>query len=379
MAQGRAGFRVGGIPVHTPLSAWLGVLFIAWIFAPSFSTGSGRTSTFLVAALFGVLVYAATLVHELAHAGAARAFGYRVHRIELHVLGGLTSYERPRSTPGRELAIALAGPAATLAVAAVSWLAAEALRGAVFGSLTHTVLLLLLRLAEVSLLIGAYNLLPGLPLDGGSMVKCGVWKATRSESTGTLVGGYAGLVVAAFVAVLPFVLAVTLGQGAAPDMGSIVLGALLAGWLAVGALGAIRRAKNERTVDSLSVAALMDPAVVVAAGSTVADARRRYHSAPGLRLVVVDVAGTARAVVLPDALAAVPADRADAVTVDAVARTLVVGRALPVSMTGGDLVAAVGSAPAHDYLVADEHGTLVGVLELAAVNRALAGGSVPTG
>jgi Zn-dependent protease len=238
--------------VVTPWSSLLegaarGVDLRAGVLRPQRSTGAAL----LVAAAFAVLVYVAILIHELAHAAAARHYGYPVHRIELHVLGSWTTYERARSSPGRELVIALAGPVATLAVAAVSLLAAVMLAPPIPG--TSVVVVLLARLGEVSVLIGLYNLLPGLPLDGGALVKSAVWRLTGSEARGTIVGGWAGLAVAVFVLSLPFLFAARAGVGA-PDPTSVVIAAVFAAWLGAGAVGAVRRGRLEaRRPSSTSV------------------------------------------------------------------------------------------------------------------------------
>ena len=355
------------MPVVTPWSSLLGVLFVAWVFAPVFSGPQRSTAAaLLVAGAFAVLVYVTILIHELAHAAAARHYGYPVHRIELHVLGGWTTYERARSSPGRELVIALAGPVATLAVAAVSLLAAVMLAPPIPG--TSVVVVLLARLGEVSVLIGLYNLLPGLPLDGGALVKSAVWRLTGSEARGTIVGGWAGLAVAVFVLSLPFLFAARAGVGA-PDPTSVVIAAVFAAWLGAGAVGAVRRGRLEARLAQLDLGALARPAVAVLGDTTLAEARRL--AGEGVRLVVVDPSGRPVGVVEDAAAAAVPLDRAALVPVSSLARPLEADVALPSTLRGYPLLQAMSQHPAHDHLVTGPDGRLVGVLAAADVERAL--------
>ena len=192
MGEGGLRFHIAGFPVAVPLGGILGVLLIAYLWTPNFSQ-PGR-SGIVLAVVFAVLLYAGVLVHELAHAWAARAFGYPVHGITLWLLGGYTVYERRTSRPWPELVIAVIGPVSTLLLAGLCWVLAE--------STTGSTSLLLGALAWTNGLLGILNLLPGAPLDGGGVVKSLVWRASGSESTGAKAAGYAGLVIAVLLGVL---------------------------------------------------------------------------------------------------------------------------------------------------------------------------------
>ena len=188
MGEGGLRFQIAGIPVSLPLGGVLAVLLIAYLWAcdlraaRELRTLSGRDLR--GAAVRGVLV------HELAHAWAARSFGYPVQGITLWLLGGYTVYERRDSKPGPEFVISVVGPLSTLAIAAGCWV----LAGVTSGSVS----VLLSALAFTNLLLGALNLLPGAPLDGGGIVKSAVWRATGSR-TPAHAAGYAGLIVAGLV------------------------------------------------------------------------------------------------------------------------------------------------------------------------------------
>ena len=93
----------------SPLGGVLAVLLIAYLWAPTFEQ-PGSSGLFL-AGIFAVLLYVGVLVHELAHAWAARSFGYPVQGITLWLLGGYTVYERRDSKPGPEFVISVGGTA----------------------------------------------------------------------------------------------------------------------------------------------------------------------------------------------------------------------------------------------------------------------------
>ena len=115
-----------------------------------------------------------------------------MRRISLHLLGGVSEIERPAPTPGREAGIAVAGPAGLPAAGGGRPPAsARPLEPGTVGRLLARALML------SNLLVGIFNLLPGLPLDGGRVLSAAVWRATGRRHTGTVVAGWAGRVLAA--------------------------------------------------------------------------------------------------------------------------------------------------------------------------------------
>src|SRR6185436_1044246 len=175
---------------------------------------------YLVAGGFAVLLYLSILVHELAHAAVGRAFHLPVRSVALSMLGGVTDLGRSPRTPGRSFAISAAGPAATLLIAGAGWSALQAVPESTLAWLV------LVQLTWSNLIVGIYNLLPGLPLDGGTMLAAVLWKVTGSELSGLRAAAWAGSGVAVLTAALPFVLAGL--AGTTPSTLLIVWGAILA-------------------------------------------------------------------------------------------------------------------------------------------------------
>src|SRR5712692_2025822 len=115
-----------------------------------------------IAILAAVLFFGSVLVHELAHAVVSRARGIRVQDITLFLFGGATRARVESRGPGDEFLIAAVGPLTSLLVAALFWIVNVFARGALPRSLIG----MFGYLAWVNLLLAAFNLIPGFPLDG---------------------------------------------------------------------------------------------------------------------------------------------------------------------------------------------------------------------
>ena len=147
----------------------------------------------LVAAIVGVIAFFASILgHELAHAVVARHFGVGTTSIELWALGGVARLDREPRSPRAEGWIAAAGPLTSLAIGAVTLGAAVLLHGATGpGAVVTTAALL----GIVNLLLGAFNLLPGAPLDGGRIVRAVRWRMTGNRYRAMREAGHAGRVI----------------------------------------------------------------------------------------------------------------------------------------------------------------------------------------
>src|SRR5262245_31911207 len=220
-AEPSPGVRIArpfGIPVFiSPYWFLIAGLFV-FLYARGLVTSVPGTLRYVVAAAFVVLLYASVLVHELSHSVVARGFGLPVRRILLYPLGGFSEIEREPQSPGREFLVAAAGPALSLVLAAAGYgLMHVVSRDTIPGTLVW-------QLGWANLVVGIFNLLPGLPLDGGRMLRAVIWKLTGRQNTSTIAAAWAGRVVAVSLFVVPFVFGQVNGTGG--DMFSVL-------WLAV--------------------------------------------------------------------------------------------------------------------------------------------------
>jgi Zn-dependent protease len=319
---------------------------------------------YLVAAAFVVLLYASVLVHELSHSVVARAFGLPVRRILLYPLGGFSEIEREPPTPGRELAVSAAGPAISLALAGGGYLLWRAVHHGVPGVLVG-------QLVVANLLVGFFNLLPGLPLDGGRMLRAGVWKVTGRPGQATVVAAWAGRVLAVLVLVAGF--AILARQGSQAQLFDLIWLAVIAAFMWAGATQALRATRVRERLPALQARALARRAIAIPASLPLAEAIRRADAAQARALVVVDHEDRPIAIVNETAVMATPPQRRPWIDAGSLARTIDPGLILPADLSGMALIEAVRRNPASEYLLVEPSGQVYGVLAAADLDHAFAG------
>ncbi|HEY3548035.1 MAG TPA: site-2 protease family protein, partial [Propionicimonas sp.] len=191
MSGGTRGWVVGraaGAPVVVSPGWLLGVVVLTYLAEPTVLAYSPElgAAAYLVAAGVAGMLFVSVFLHELGHALVARRHGVVVHELAVTLLGGHTRMAAAAPSPGAGVAIAVAGPAVNLALAAAAWAAAQL---AAPGSLAS---LLLGSAALTNGFVGVFNLLPGLPLDGGRVLEAVVWKRTGRRGPGTVAAGWVG-------------------------------------------------------------------------------------------------------------------------------------------------------------------------------------------
>jgi len=357
--------RIAGIPVYLAYSWFAIALFIVITNGPPLAAASGLgVAAYLVAFAYAVLLAVSVLVHELAHAFSARLFGWPTDRIVLNLWGGHTQFESFTASPGRSVIVALAGPAANFVLAGAAWPLVEA---HVFSGVAET---LLNSGMWVNFLIGIFNVLPGLPLDGGRLVESLVWKATGSQEKGTIAAGWTGrgivVVLLALFIVVPWL------RGERVDFARTVIAVLVCGFLWIGASAAIKHATMRSRLRFVNAGALAERAVGVPDTASVADALRL--SPEGRPAVVVqDPDGRPKAWVIPSSALAVPPAQQAATPVSAVAAALAPGAYVPWNAGGQELIQYLARLDGGEYAVVDDSGTVTGLLRQQAVVSAITG------
>lgn len=351
--RGRSGIRLGrvlGFPVHLSWSVLLLLGLVTLLY--------GGFRGYLVGFGFGVCLLGSVLLHELGHALTARRLGVGVKGITLEILGGYTEMERDAPNPRVELLVSLAGPAVSLLIAVA---AGAATIGVPADGPVYEVLLLL---ALANAIVAVFNLLPGLPLDGGRALRAAVWKVSDSQRTGTLVAARCGQVVGLGTAAGAVVLYLVDWFSAF----GLIFMLLVAFTLWQGASASVRMAE----VPLIDVSQLTRPIFAVPSGTPLSEAQRQATQAgpPGAALAVADSSGRLIAVVQPAAAQAVPAERRPWVNVDAVAKEVEELRAVRAELRGSDALRELQGAPAGEYLVVSED-RVVGVLRTSDVARVL--------
>ena len=356
--------RPFGIPVLiSPYWFVIAGVFI-FIYANDLAATLHGAERFVVAAAFVVLLYLSVLVHELSHSVVARGYGLPVRRILLYPLGGFSEIEREPQTPGREFLVSAAGPALSLALAAIGYGLMQVVPAGIVGTLVS-------QLRWANLVVGVFNLLPGLPLDGGRMLRAAIWKLTGRPATSTIAAAWAGRVIAVGLFVVPFATGVLTGTGG--DLVTEVWLAVIAAFMWTGAGQAIKATKFRERLPALQARRLARKAVSVAADTPLAEAIRRADESQARAVVVVDHDDKPIAILNETAVMATPPQRRPWIDAGALARTLEPNLVLPADLSGMALLDAIRRAPATEYLLVEPSGQVYGVLAARDVDRAFAG------
>ena len=356
---------VAGAPVVLAPSWLVVAAILTWIFLPTVRTAApdlGPITTVVAAAGFPVLLALSVLLHEIGHGLTGRRFGAPPTEYVITLWGGHTQFQRELPSPAVSALVAIAGPAANAVLGVLAWWAT--------GTASGVLGLLVWAAAIANGFVAVFNVLPGLPLDGGRVLEALVWRVTGDRLRGTVAAGWSGRALAVVVAV--GWLGVPLLQGRQPTPVSAITVVLVSGFLWAGATQAIAGTGAARRADSIDLLHLAQPAVSVPVGSTLGDVD---GAVPGGIAVVLVADGLPVALVDPAAAAAVPAHLRRETALEAVAvplsaqsvvsqrRGLAAVRAMTVAQHAGPvavLVDPVAGAP-----------QVVGVVPVAAVARAL--------
>lgn len=230
------GWRIGtlaGIPVYLGRSWVLVAGLIVLVLGPTVQqivpdVGVGG---YAVAGVFALLLLVSVLVHEAAHAVVAQRVGFTVSRIVADFWGGHTAHDGAGGTPGTSAAVSVVGPLANGVLALLGWSLMGVVEGAVPG-------LLLIAFTYANAFVAIFNLVPGLPLDGGFLLESLVWKLTGNRHRGTVVAGWTGRAVA--VGLVLWVLSPVVLEGRRVGITSVAWAALIGVFLWQGASQAIR-------------------------------------------------------------------------------------------------------------------------------------------
>jgi Zn-dependent protease/CBS domain-containing protein len=363
--------RPFGVPVYVAPSWFLVAALITWVFGGQLDRvlpdlGAVR---YLIALFFAVAFYASVLVHELAHTVAALRFKLPVRRIQLQFFGGVSEIEKEAETPGREFWLAFVGPLLSLVLAAVFYGGMRVVEpGTVPGVLLGGLMI-------SNLIVAAFNLLPGLPLDGGRMLRAMIWKFSGRPMAGTVFAAWTGRALA--VAVLIGLPLATYAGGFTQDaisgvdsLTDALLAAILAAIIWTGAGNSLRMARLREHLPDLRARTLTRRAVPVSSDTPLSEALRRANDAGARALVIVDGAGGPISLVREAAIASVPSHRRPWVAVSTLAQDLRDGMRVPAELAGEELLEHLRATPATEYLVVEESGEVYGVLSTGDVERA---------
>lgn len=358
--------RIGGVPVYLS-SSWFiitAVITISVGLQLSRSQWIPALNAYLMGFACAVVIAIAVLVHEVAHAMTARAFKWPDAHIVLTLMGGHTQFGSFKAKPGASLWVALSGPVSNFVLAGLGWLIIQNLELGIYSKL------LLDFFVYANLLLGAFNALPGLPLDGGRLVESIVWKATGSQFKGTIASSWVGRVIA--VGVVFFFVVYPYLRGEEIQIITAVVGLMVAVFMWQATTGLIAHSKMMLNLPTVIASDLMKPASAMLSQVTVADVFAR-QSQRGGEIILVDGKGMPVGVVDAQAISRVDRDRAAEVPALAVARALGQGAIVAASSDGRALIDYLASVSSVEYAVISDQGHVVGLLHQRDIVQAVTG------
>lgn len=345
----RAGLRIGrvfGVPVIISPTWFVLAVLITILYSDVVASALPHLSalgTYVVSFGFVITLCGSVFLHELGHALTSKYYRIKVNSITLEMLGGHTEMATEADRPKVEAIVSLAGPlvSAVLGVIGIALfiVVPKHTIGAQFA----------FQFAVCNVLVAVYNILPGLPLDGGRALRAIVWAVKKDKHLASRVSGWTGRAVAAFTAIG----GVALYLLQALTLLGLVFALMVAGVLWWGATNAIQIGALGARFHLLSVGALTRPAVMVPRETPLAEVLRQVGEQGAFGAFVVDSAGNPTALMHTGAVKAVPPQRRPWVAIDDVCRTLDALNCWESQWRGERVIEAMRANPLPEYAVFD--------------------------
>lgn len=365
-----SGLRLGtvlGAPVILAWSWFLAAIVITILFAPWVLTVRPDLGVWSwgVAFAYAVLLFASVFLHELAHGVAGQFYGQKVAAIELNIWGGFTRFEPQVDNPRDKAAmtsfvISIVGPIVNIVLALLGWWCLSA----VTPYSVPWLLLIAVTFANVAL--GAINLLPGIPLDGGWALQALMWRITGSQYLGTIVASWVGRIIA--IGFIGWSVITPLLAGQRPDPLNVAWMSLIAIMLWFSAGDAATHAKRARKMETYDLAQVIQPAIAATWDADLADtldyANTLGHAKERTLIVVLDQKGLPYGLVDRHAAAGRLAESSARIPVGEVARPLAGWIGVPKDITAPHLLESLTHRPKAQFCLVMDGNTLIGVIDL---------------
>jgi Zn-dependent protease/predicted transcriptional regulator len=279
--------RALGIPIRVHASWFLVFLLVTWSlstgYLPDNLPGLSPERYWAMGAVAAVLLFFSVLLHELGHSYVALHYRIPIEQITLFIFGGVAHMRREAPSPKAEFLIAVAGPVVSFAIGGTCLLfviLAESLQ----QQGLQGVIMLGALLGMVNVQLGLFNLIPGFPLDGGRVLRAGLWAWGKDFYRATKQAAVVGLT---FGAILGFVGLVIAYRAASGDLPASMMSN--GGWIVfigmflfAAAQASRRQAVVRQTLATIPIRNLMVTTVVsIPAQCTLDEAVNRYFQAYG--------------------------------------------------------------------------------------------------
>ncbi len=188
------------IPIRVHWSWLIGFVVLTWLIAagglPFISINLTETQEWIIAGIVTICLFLSVLAHELAHSLTAKRFGYSVLSITLLIFGGVSLIAEQRSRASHDFLIAFAGPAMSFAIGIVAFIFYFLYRDPSHTGGQAMLQGIFFYIGLQNIVLALFNMLPGLPLDGGRVLQSIVWGLTGNRNFAARFAGRAGQVLA---------------------------------------------------------------------------------------------------------------------------------------------------------------------------------------
>ncbi len=275
--------RILGIPIKVHASWFLVFLFVTWMLAtgylPAALPGHSATRYWAMGGVSAVLLFASVLLHELGHSYVALRYRIPIGQITLFIFGGVAQMRREPPGPRAEFLIAIAGPLVSFILGGLCFGLVSVAEAAPGAGRFQGLLVLAVMVGQTNIMLGVFNLIPGFPLDGGRVLRAGLWAWTKDFYRATSQASLAGLWFGGVLSLLGGLVVFAALAGALP--GALVTNGgwivLIGAFLFAAARGSRRQAALKAALSSVAVRDLMVRTVAtISPDLTVEDAVNRW-------------------------------------------------------------------------------------------------------
>jgi Zn-dependent protease/CBS domain-containing protein len=356
--------RVGnlfGIPFYLNPSWFFVLALVTWTYGSGLATqfpALPAGAQWVLGLVTALCLFASVLAHELGHSLVALRQGIGVRSITLFLFGGLANLEKESRTPAEAFWVAIAGPLVSLGLSALLTLIIAS------TPVSGPIAAILGLLASVNLALALFNLIPGLPLDGGNILKAAVWKLTGNPNKGVIFASRVGQVfggIAIASGLLPLFLVGSFGS----------FWNLLIGWFLLQNAGrAAQYATVQEQLTGLTAAdaVLPDSPIVSAQLSLREFADQLILNRTGWRkFLVTNAADQLVGEVAIDALRMIPSDRWSEMQVGELAQPIASSRTVQSDQPLLEVIRRLEEQQLSALAVIRGNGIIVGLLEKNAI------------
>ena len=284
--------KLFNIPIHVHWSWVIGFVLITMLIAsgglPFINIRLTETQEWVIAGVVTLCLFLSVLAHELAHSLTAKRLGYSVISITLMIFGGVSLIRELRSRASHDFLIAAAGPAMSLAIGILASVLFFVYRNPAATGTSALVQGILFYIGLQNIALAVFNMLPGLPLDGGRVLQSAVWGLTRNRRFAARTAGRAGQVLAIAMIIAGVVLIIRNG-----DLTSGLWLMLIAMFILPSSTAETRRAsrnRREERVIGIPVRSVMTSVPTALSASTPLDAaiKNVLSRHPDIDIPVID-------------------------------------------------------------------------------------------